>query len=190
VKLAIAHRTLPASGETRSGDAVVIRDHDGATLVAVIDVLGHGPTAAEVADQAVHHLEHAPLGRTAGRMTEDLHQALRGTRGAAAAICVMRGDRLSGCSVGNVEIRVLGSPVSVLSTPGILGQRIHRLREFEGRLAGGDRLICFSDGISSRTPFADLRRLGPGELCAVLMQQYRRAHDDATVVVADVESSS
>jgi len=188
MKLAIAHRSLPASGEIRSGDAVVIRHHGDMTLVAVIDVLGHGPTAAEVADQAVHHLEQSPLG-TAIEVIEGLHGALRGTRGAAAAICVMRDDQLRGCSVGNVEVRVLGSPVAVLSTPGILGQRHHRLREFVGRLVTGDRLVCFSDGISSRTPFAELRGLRRDELCAVLMQQYRRSHDDATVVVADVEGS-
>jgi len=186
VKLSIAHQTAPASGEVSSGDAAVIRDDDGVTMLALVDVLGHGPEAALVAQLAVRHLGVAPLGSAAG-VVGGLHDALRGTRGAAASVCLLRGDRIDGCGVGNVEVRVLGSPVAILLTPGIVGQRMHRLREFSGRLAAGDRIVCFSDGILSQTPFTELKRLPPREACTIIMKHHRRSYDDATVVVADVE---
>jgi phosphoserine phosphatase RsbX len=187
MKLAIAHQTAPARGEFQSGDAAVIRAEDGVTLLALVDVLGHGPEAAQVAAVAVRHLRATPLANAAAVMN-GLHDALRGTRGAAAAVCLLRDHRLDGCGVGNVEVRVLGSPVAILLTPGIVGQRMHRLREFGGSLRVGDRVVCFSDGIMSQTPFTDLRRLPPGETCTVVMRDHRRSYDDATVVIADVET--
>jgi negative regulator of sigma-B (phosphoserine phosphatase) len=187
VKLTIAHRVTPAAGEISSGDAALIRDDGGTTLVALIDVLGHGREAAQVADLAVRHLTTARLG-AAVEVVQGLHDALRGTRGAAAAVCLLRDGRIDGCAVGNVEVRVLGSPVPVMLTPGIIGHRMHRLRDFGGKLAAGDRVVCFSDGVLSQTPFAELRKLPPTETCAVVMTSHRRSYDDASVVVVDVVS--
>jgi negative regulator of sigma-B (phosphoserine phosphatase) len=186
VSLAVAHAILPAQGESVSGDAVVVRRDGDATLIAVIDVLGHGYEAAKVASLATKHLDAAPL-RPATDLMMSLHEALRGTRGAAAAICVVRGPRIDGCGVGNVEVRVQGTAVAILLTPGIIGQRMHRLRSFEGRLVPGDRLVCFSDGISSQVQLGDLRELSPRDACGIVMQRHRRKHDDASVLIADVQ---
>lgn len=186
---AIAFLSRPADGEIVCGDAVVVR-HDGAvTLVAVIDVLGHGPEASKVALQAVKFLDSAPLTR-AITLVNGLHDALRGTRGAAVAICVLRGFQLDACGVGNVETRVVGSRVPVISTPGIVGARVGVLRESLGRLSSGDRLVCWSDGISSRLELDSMRQLAPSDACARIMKQHRRSHDDASVVVADVGSGA
>lgn len=189
MKLDIAHLTAPAHGEIACGDAAVVRAEDGVTMVAVVDVLGHGREAAKVADTAVRFLQGARIVR-ATELLLGLHDALRGTRGAAASICVVRGRQIEGCGVGNVEIRVLGTPMPILLTPGIVGQRLHRLREFAGGLAEGDRLICYSDGISSQVPLTELRALSPRDACAVVMQRHRRAHDDATVLIADVGATA
>jgi negative regulator of sigma-B (phosphoserine phosphatase) len=185
VRLETSYLTKPADGEIASGDAVVVRRDESTTMIAMIDVLGHGPEAAKVAATATKHLEHAPV-KKATDLLMSLHDALRGSRGAAASICVVRGDRVDGCGVGNVEIRVLGSPVPVLLTPGIVGQRVHRLRSFEGRLSAGDRLVFFSDGISSQVPLGELRSLSPADACATVMRQHRRRYDDATVLISDL----
>jgi negative regulator of sigma-B (phosphoserine phosphatase) len=187
--LNIAHLVEPCRGELVSGDAVLVRQEGDVTLLVVIDVLGHGPEAARVAALGIGFLETAPL-RRAGDLLHGLHTALHGTRGAAVAICVIRDGRLDGCGVGNVEIRVLGSPVPTVLTPGIVGQRLHRLREFEGRLAIGDRLVCFSDGISSQVPLTELKGVPPRTACALVMQRHRRLHDDATILIADLGPSA
>jgi phosphoserine phosphatase RsbX len=182
---AIAFLSKPADGEHASGDAVVVRRDPGATLVAVIDVLGHGPAAGEVAARAVKFLEGAAL-TSATMLMRGLHDELRGTRGAAATICVLRGLHLDACGVGNVETRVQGSSVAVIPTPGIVGSRLGLLRAASGKLAAGDRLVCWSDGISTRLELAAVRHLAPPDACARIMTEHRRKHDDASVVVADV----
>jgi negative regulator of sigma-B (phosphoserine phosphatase) len=189
VTWSISSSTLPARGETSNGDATLVRQEDGITLIAVIDVLGHGVEAAKVAELATSYLRGIPLARARDAMI-GLHEHLRGTRGAAATICILTGRHLDGCGVGNVELRVLGTQVATLLTPGILGHRLHRLREFASTLAFDDRLIFFSDGISSRVPFGEMRKLAPRDACHTIMQQHRRPHDDATILIADLKETS
>jgi negative regulator of sigma-B (phosphoserine phosphatase) len=184
VKLAIAHQSRPAAGEVVCGDAVVVRHDEGATLLVMIDALGHGREAALVARAAVSHCESAPI-RGAAELMGSLHEALRGGRGAAASICVLRGGKLEGCGVGNVEVRVLGSAIPTVLTPGIIGHRMHKLRGFSGPLVVGDRLVCFTDGISARVPLGELRKLSPDATCAAILLGHRRPYDDASVLVAD-----
>lgn len=181
----IAYLCRPADGEIASGDAVVVRSEPGATLVAVIDVLGHGHEAGKVAAHAVRYLEAAPLTRALALM-RGLHGELRGSRGAAVMLCVLRGFELDACGVGNVEARVVGSRCPLVSSPGIVGARVDNLREQVGRLHRTDRLLCWSDGISTRVEPDSVRHLGPADACAQIMTLHRRRYDDASVVVADI----
>lgn len=182
--MTIAYLTRPADGELSSGDAVVVREEPGVTVIAVVDVLGHGPAAAQIAGQAVKHLQAAPIAGAVALM-QGLHDALRGTRGAAATICVLRGGELEVCGVGNVEVRVTGSNVPVVLTPGIVGARLGLLRAAHGRLHPGDRVVCWSDGISTRWSADAVRHLTPRDACVRIMADHRRAHDDATVLIAE-----
>jgi negative regulator of sigma-B (phosphoserine phosphatase) len=188
LKLSLFHISLPKLGEHVSGDAVVTRVEQGATLLAVVDSLGHGPAAAVVADRAREFLDKVPLEKTARSLTEGLHDALRGTRGAAAMCCLIKNGRLEGCGVGNVELRTLTSRVPVVLTPGILGVSLQRTRVFEGALVSRARLFLFSDGLSPRMDLLMCERLSTAEACKALMERYRRSHDDATLLIADVES--
>lgn len=182
---AIAFLCRPADGEVASGDAVVVRSVPGVTLLAVIDVLGHGHEAGKVAARATRYLERVDITRALALVT-GLHDELRGTRGAAVTVCVLRGFELDACGVGNVEARVVGSRCPLVSTPGIVGGRVGTLRESVGRLARTDRLLCWSDGISTRVEPDSVRHLGPADACAQIMTLHRRRYDDASVVVADV----
>lgn len=187
---AIAWQVLPREGELACGDAVQIAEHAGVRRIAVVDALGHGPAAAEVAHLAVRHLEAAPLDLAVEEVVRGLHDALRGTRGAAATICRIEGARIEGCGVGNVEVRSVGSPVPIVLTGGIVGVRLPRPRIFGATLAQKTRLVLFSDGISSRVPISSLSSLDPDAACRAILGEWRKAHDDASVVVADVEVRS
>jgi phosphoserine phosphatase RsbX len=183
------HRSVPREGEVECGDVAVVRAEAEATLFAVIDALGHGPHAAATARTAAEHLAAAPLDRGVQHLMEGLHASLRRSRGAAAMICLVTPDgRIQGCGVGNVELRVIGSRVPSVLTPGVLGASVNRIRTFEARLALGDRLVIFTDGLSSRMDLESVRGLAPGEACDALMAQYRRTHDDSTVLVTDIEA--
>lgn len=188
MKIALHHLSLPKEGERVSGDAVVVRDEPNAVLLAVIDALGHGSAAAPVAERGRAFLLGVPLDRDVRYVTEGLHEALRGTRGAAAMCCLIKRGRVEGCGIGNVELRSSKDRVPVVLTPGILGVQLQRMRTFESRLSVGARIFIYSDGVSPRMDLERVAGLSAESACAALMQRYRRSHDDATLLVADIEA--
>ncbi|ADO69751.1 SpoIIE family protein phosphatase [Stigmatella aurantiaca] len=187
MKLTTAHRTRPREGEQVNGDAVLVRSEKGYTLLAVIDALGHGPVAADVAGKALKGLTQAPLPSSVEALVDVLHGVLKGGRGAAVMLALFDGRFLHCGGVGNVDLRTLGTRVPVFPTPGILGQPCRKVRPLEATLAPGDRLVFFTDGLSSRLEPHTTQGLSPEAACVLLMERYGRSTDDATVLVADVE---
>jgi negative regulator of sigma-B (phosphoserine phosphatase) len=180
--------SVPRRGETENGDAVVARSGDGVCILAVVDALGHGPHAASAARAAIEELKQVELDAGLSTIVQRLHTCLRGTRGAAVFVARLALERIEGCSIGNVEARTASGSLPVVLTPGVLGVRFKAPRIFRGPARVGERLVVFTDGISSRFT-AGVWREGPRrELCQSIMAQYRRLHDDATVVVADLEA--
>nr|WP_211193955.1 SpoIIE family protein phosphatase [Pyxidicoccus fallax] len=186
--MSVAHRSRPKQGEVANGDAALVREEGGHTLVAVVDALGHGPMAAQAAAEAVRCLNSLPLGTAVEPLVEALHAALRGGRGAAVMLGLFDGKRLHCGGVGNVELRTSGTKVPVLPTPGVLGQSMRTLRTVSVAMAPGDRIVLFSDGLTFRVDLEPARRLSPEKACELLMERYSRPTDDATVLVADVET--
>lgn len=192
-----AYRTSPKTGEHENGDAVLVRRQDDALTLAVIDGLGHGRLASLAATAAVECLEKMPVEVDLEETMRAIHDVLRGTRGAAAAVCQLRAPnrRAQGephslvcCGVGNVEIRCLGARLPILLSPGVLGARVQSFRICRGELPPGARLVLFSDGISQRAPLEALRHLAPDLVCDTLMREHRKPDDDATVLVCDTEA--
>lgn len=157
-------------------------------LLALVDALGHGPSASEVAEAAVEQLQQVAVDLDLEAIMQELHRALSGTRGAAALVCRISGDSLRACSVGNVQMRMQGGDLPVQLSPGILGVHVRKMRTFEGHLRGGERFAMFSDGVSSRFVLGDLQHVDPREACETIMKGFRHNHDDASVLVADVEA--
>jgi len=189
------HISVPRQGETANGDAVVMRNESNADLLAVVDALGHGPTAAAVAEQACNLLRETPLTDGVEKIVQRLHESLKGTRGSAAMVCLIRPSpsasntglyEIEGCSIGNVDMRSKVSSLAITLTPGVLGGRIDRIRVFGGTLLDQERLVIFSDGISPRFHLRDLSMLSPSDACQTIFDEHRRSHDDATVLVADM----
>jgi negative regulator of sigma-B (phosphoserine phosphatase) len=157
-------------------------------MIAVIDALGHGPKAAAVARRALEGLSAFPVDGGVVDVIRRLHDHLRGTRGAAGTVCVLRGSKLEGVGIGNVDLRVVGVRLSVALTPGVLGGSMSKPFLFGGDVGPGTRLVLFTDGISSRLDLGAVQGLAPAAACRAVMERSRHAHDDATIVVADVES--
>jgi len=184
----IAAMALP--GETESGDRCLVKPAGSTVLVSVVDGLGHGSSAARAASAAVTTLEqHAadslPL------LVERCHAALQGTRG--AVLSVARFDRADGLmtwlGVGNVEGMLArgvrgGSPVSLVTTAGIVGRALPRFQATVLPLAPGDTLLLASDGI--RHGYADLLSGDgpPQELADEILARFATHADDALVLVA------
>jgi len=191
-----AARGTAAPGETRSGDGHVVLPVPGGLMVGVVDALGHGAEAADVAFAAVAALGASPCESPAGRL-RDCHRALAATRGAVLALArIDAAGSLTWTGVGNVEavlLRPRGGSTEVLRTlisrPGVLGMRLPaNLVETSHPLEPGDVLLMASDGVDQAfvrdvaagdEPAAAVRRIIEGRL---------RAHDDALVVAARFEA--
>jgi hypothetical protein len=182
--------TRPCLGETENGDAWQVDWRDGACRIAVIDALGHGPGAAEVADQA----RLALLATHSLAPSESLgacHRALVGGRGAAISIVHISPDRdqLLFAGIGNVEAILWTAERERVLSPdrGIVGAASRTLHPIEVPLGERWLLIVYTDGISARFRTSDLFGTpgpDPGALAASLLDQWARPRDDATIVVA------
>jgi anti-sigma regulatory factor (Ser/Thr protein kinase) len=179
----------PRPGEQANGDAYFVARHDGATLLAVVDGLGHGGGAQEAAQAATDVLGQW-RGEPLAELILGVHDALRATRGAVMGAVVVDPERASFhyAGVGNVEVRVFGSddPARPIPTNGTLGARLSNVRVWPHRWREGTTLVLASDGISATWDIATypgLLNKSPQLLAGVLLRDFNRNSDDATVLV-------
>jgi phosphoserine phosphatase RsbX len=183
----IAHITQPMIGERVNGDAVVVRDEGAVLLLAVIDGLGHGPIAAQAAQVAIGALATQSLQDSVLMIAKNLHDRLRGTRGVAATLCLVRGQSVEVCAIGNVQLSSSNATIPLVLSPGVLGTRVAKFHVCQGKLKPGARLALFSDGISTRVALDEVRKLPPQEACRYVFERFRKKEDDATILIADID---
>jgi hypothetical protein len=116
-----------------------------------------------------------------------MHDALRGTRGAAAAIARLDGSqRLATFSgIGNIVAVFLPSGRRAVTMNGTVGHMVSRLQEFTYDWPSEGVLIMHSDGISKQwnvENYPGLLARHPAVIGAVLYRDFGKRHDDATVV--------
>ncbi|MDT5269240.1 MAG: hypothetical protein QOH49_1426 [Acidobacteriota bacterium] len=179
----------PHPGEETNGDACFIKEHDGETLLAVVDGLGHGRGAREAALAALDTLEQWE-GEPLDELILSTHDALRATRGAVMGVVVLNPARqtFSYAGVGNVEVRVLGAtdPARPIPANGTLGARLSQVRVWPHHWQEGTTLVIASDGISATwdaNAYPGLVNKSPQLLAGVLLRDFSRIADDATVLV-------
>ena len=179
----------PHPGEEANGDAYFISAHEGATLLAVVDGLGHGRGAREAAMAATDVLEQW-RGEPLDELVLSVHDALRATRGAVMGAVVLDPARESFtyAGVGNVEVRVVGStePARPIPTNGTLGARLSQVRVWPHRWTEGTTLVIATDGISTTwdiNAYPGLVVKSPQLLAGILLRDFSRISDDATVLV-------
>ncbi|MGY4998792.1 SpoIIE family protein phosphatase [Streptomyces sp. 900105245] len=186
--------TRPISGEQVCGDTwavrAVVSDGAEALLLMMCDGLGHGPLAARVADLAGEAFRDSRHSRPE-TVLQDVHNSLRGTRGAAVAIALLdpAGQRVQLCGAGNISALVAseGTRTGLLSMPGIVGAQLPRPRCFEAAFPPGAALVMHSDGLSDRWKPADFPGLftqNPSLVAAQILNQAAVRRDDAGIVVA------
>jgi negative regulator of sigma-B (phosphoserine phosphatase) len=184
----VAHASLPKVGELANGDRPFHRqDGEGRGLIAIIDGLGHGHEAQLAALAALRYLGDVSLATPLEQLMPELHDSMRGTRGAAGTVCLYSDPNLFACSVGNVELRSVRADIPLISSAGILGVRVQKFRICKATLESACRLVLFSDGLTNPTGIGDVQALPPQQACDNLLNRHRRTYDDATVLIADLE---
>ncbi|BCS52012.1 ATP-binding SpoIIE family protein phosphatase [Geobacter sp. SVR] len=177
----------PKPGEDVSGDAYFIKQGRDYVFFTVLDALGHGPEAFETGRVCMAVIEEnydAPLPMIA----ELCHQELKGTRGAAVALCRIdfAESRLRHLSIGNVETRVYGTsvPVRPFCFNGTLGMSMERYQVRDYRWEEGATIMMYSDGISFPWDVQpEMIAASPQVVAEQVFKAFAGDNDDATVLV-------
>lgn len=186
----VAAVSEPVPGEFECGDGWGYRRFSDSLVLMVADGLGHGMFAAEAAREAERILANtqtdSPL-----QILQDVHGALRKTRGAAVAVARIQESKglLSYAGVGNIAASIVspGASRSLPSHNGTVGHHMPRTQEFTYPWNADSIVILHSDGLASRW---DLERYPgiwtkhPSLISAMLHRDFSRRRDDVTVLIA------
>ncbi len=182
----------PCEGESESGDdAAFVRQGDVLTI-GVIDGLGHGILARDVAAPAAALLRsRAELVPAA--ILGAVDDALRGTRGAVMAVARidLQLRQIEHAGVGDVGTHLCRPREShrFSGGAGVLGAPDHRERKYvveREPVQDHDVLVMFSDGLTTRVDISQelqLLRRHPIVIAAHLLERFGRSNDDAMVLV-------
>jgi anti-sigma regulatory factor (Ser/Thr protein kinase) len=182
--------SLAMRRESVCGDGWRSRPSNGTSLFMVVDGLGHGPCAAEAAREAERVLDESGS-LSPATILQDCHDALRKTRGAAAAIAAISPEKrlLFFSGVGNVSgtLITVNSRRGMASHNGTLGHQLHKIQEFAFPWDPDSVLIMHSDGLGSRwdlNQYPGIMGKHASIIAAVLYRDFERLRDDVTVLVA------
>ena len=180
----------PIAGEVECGDGWGVRKFPDGMALMVVDGLGHGVLAAEAAREAEQILAHSTE-QTPHNLMCDVHDALKKTRGAAAAVARIdtQQRRLHFSGIGNITGSIVspGASRGLTSHNGIVGHQIQRIQEFAFPWNENSVLVMHSDGLASRwrlENYPGIWSKHPSVIAALLHRDFSRGRDDVTVVVA------
>ena len=193
-RLQVAGITAPYPGEKLCGDAWAQLQIGDRTLILLADGLGHGMHAADAAREAIETL-HRHAENSPAEILSYMHDALRKTRGVAGALAELntKARTLSYVGVGNISGVVIGPQASrsLVSHNGTLGVGSPRFQEFRFDWPEGGILVMHSDGLQTRwdlSAYPGVLSRHAAVIAGVLMRDFRRQRDDASVVVVKDKS--
>ena len=182
--------SVPKPEEEVCGDSLAVL-RSGTTISAmVVDGLGHGVLANAAAEEACR-LFSAGLAPSPVAAVQKIHAGLRATRGAAVGVVTvdLAASRAVFCGIGNIAgLAAAGGNIRrFVSMNGIAGHTAGTLREFVYPCDGaGLVIVLHSDGVStnwSLDRYPGLAACHPSLIAAVLLRDWGRRRDDATVLV-------
>jgi anti-sigma regulatory factor (Ser/Thr protein kinase) len=180
---------VPMRGESACGDAWTVALGPWGTALLVADGLGHGTAAAVAADEAVRIFREQTSFQPE-HVLAVLHAGLRSTRGAAAAVALIDGNRrqIRYAGVGNISASILTGDGSrnLVSHNGTLGLQMRKSQEFVYPWSPGALLVAHSDGLATHwklEQYPGLFRQDPAIVAGMLYRDHARRRDDTSVVV-------
>ncbi len=192
LRLGVSQHSL--HGDPACGDIWSLAIEGNRASVLIIDGLGHGPEAEAAAMAGQDAFQRQPFD-SAALIFEEMHHAMKGTRGGAAALAQFEGASASlrFAGIGNIGATLLenGKSRGLASHPGIVGLQFRKVQAFEQSEALGQLLVMYSDGLQSRwnlTDYPGLIYRHPAVIAAVLHRDFCRGRDDVTVLVLALEA--
>ena len=180
---------LPMPGETICGDAWALAAGPTQATLLVADGLGHGPLAAEASEMAAGIVVANPA-LPPGPAMQDIHLAVRATRGAAVAVAQLDllANRVDFAGIGNIMASIYDKETrrQMVSHNGIVGSNMHRVQEFSQDWLPDSVLLLCSDGLGTRwdlNQYPGLVRHHPSVVAGILYRDFVRGRDDVSVLV-------
>ncbi|HEX4085112.1 MAG TPA: SpoIIE family protein phosphatase [Chthoniobacteraceae bacterium] len=182
-------------GQDICGDSwAVLRGNTGSIRVMIADGSGHGEFAAEASRKAVEIFHENPT-MELPLLLEEMHHALRATRGAAVAVAEIDRARglLSYAGIGNISGVILSHDTSanLVSMNGTIGLNARGYRVFTNPWPADAVLFMASDGLKSQLQwnrYSGLIERPPGLIAGVLYRDHLRGRDDATALAVSHRS--
>lgn len=187
--LEIAGLALPFPGERVCGDGWMVHRTKEKAVVLLVDGIGHGMGAADAAQEAIAVFRQYPEAGPKD-ILHRIHDALRKTRGAVAAVAEIRPAEhlLLYAGVGNISAAIVehDRSRSMISHNGTLGAIAPKIQEFRSDWSRDSILVMHSDGVQTRwdlATYAGLLAKHPAVIGGALLRDFRRERDDASVIV-------
>ena len=187
--LAFGAATRARRAYEENGDTFIIKRWEGNALAGVIDGLGHGPLAHRAAQTARNYIEQH-FDQPLRSLFRGVDRACRATRGVVMALAHFdfQTQRFTAASVGNIEMKLAGSPEPFrpIVRRGIVGLNAPEPVCTEHPWSSACILVMHSDGLRAHwdwSEFPNQAAAAPGVIAQGLLQSLGKQDDDATVVV-------
>jgi serine/threonine protein phosphatase PrpC len=180
------------TGEGESGDLHVVCCNHNGVLIAVIDGIGHGEEAAEVAKIAGALLRNYADEPVISQV-ERCHEKLKGTRGVVLSLAFVSPDQkmLTWIGIGNVhgvlvraDTKKGNSQELLLLRAGVVGSKLPYLQASVLPVSQGDTIVFATDGIQSDFSEGLSAKENPQRAADRILNKFRSNNDDALVLVA------
>jgi phosphoserine phosphatase RsbX len=192
----VAKLALPGQGE--SGDHHLICSHSGGILIAAIDGVGHGESAAAAAKAAASFLEsHAD--QPIITLMQLCHAALRSTRGVVLSLASVdpAHGMMTWLGVGNVQgvLRRVALHNSnglevLMLRGGVVGSQLPPLQAAVLPVSEGDTLVFATDGVRHEFVGGLAGLENPQRAADRILRQYHTGKDDALVLIVRLAGGS
>jgi negative regulator of sigma-B (phosphoserine phosphatase) len=179
-------------GQSESGDLHMVCCNQNGVLIAVIDGIGHGEEAAEVAKIAAALLRSS-VDEPVISLVELCHEQLKTTRGVVMSLAFVSPEQkmMTWIGVGNVQGVLVradtkrGNPQeSLLLRGGVVGSKLPFLQASVLPVSQGDTLVFATDGIQSDFSAGLSAKENPQRAADRILTKFRSNNDDALVLVA------
>ncbi len=172
-----------------NGDIGFVEECGSHFFIGLIDGLGHGPEAHNIALISQKFLKENLANERLDETMKGLHGHIRGSRGCVAAICSINVQslqiRYSG--IGNIALIKLGaSPQRGVLAEGVIGYSISAPKVEAMQLSRGDVLILASDGLESRIDINSYPKIldsDPETIATNILEKFGRDMDDQLCIV-------
>ena len=178
----------PLVPDEGSGDCGFVVEQEQSLFIVVLDVLGHGEKAFELALKCEEFLREHPV-EDPCLVLQALHEYIRGSRGAAVALTLV--DRRTGdvcyAAVGNITARLFGIHYRrLVNQDGVVGFRMPTVRPQYFTLSNSDVLMLYTDGVREHIAegnYPGIRTNSTQTIAHEILRRFGKGTDDACCCV-------